>query len=182
MGGAKDWRNGCCWFAKPQATLGACFGMIRGWVFGLLRDRRQGASAGAGQKKNARPSAESSVFEFDDWGDGLGGGGDVGEEAEEAGALDGLGDHALFHGGYAGALAGEDLTIAADELAEGFGVFVVDEGLAAGGLLGGIHLGAVEGLEFFGLFAAFAIGIAGACHGHCSDRMLLDRLESYVKT
>src|SRR5439155_18116942 len=48
----------------------------------------------------------------------LQGGADVGEQRHVSGALHGASDHPLFHRGGAGALAGEDLPVATDHLAQ----------------------------------------------------------------
>src|SRR5688500_11418571 len=72
---------------------------------------------------------------------------DVGQERHEPGALDGAGEHALLHGGGAGALAGQDLAVAADHLLQRLGVLVIDVGLAAGADAGDLDLGPVERLE-----------------------------------
>src|SRR5690349_18048119 len=90
------------------------------------------------------------------------GGADIGQERHVTGALDGAGDHPLFHGAGARALARQDLAVAADHLAQRFGVLVVDVDLAALGSAGDLHLGTAEALELL-----FSLTIGFTSHWHC---------------
>ena len=58
----------------------------------------------------------------------------VRQQAEVAGALDGLGDHALLAGVEAGLLAALDLAVGREEASEVFGLLVVAVGGPVGGL------------------------------------------------
>src|SRR5690348_1419973 len=87
---------------------------------------------------------------------GLAGRGHVGKQGHVAGALDRAGNHALFHGIGAGALARLDLTVAAHDLPERFGVFVIDVFLAGCADPGNLDLWPVEGLELFRAFPRLA--------------------------
>jgi hypothetical protein len=83
-------------------------------------------------------------------------GADVGQQGHKAGALDGLGDHALVHRVGARALAGQELAVAAYELAQRLGVLVVDEQLSGRRRLCRLDLRAVERLELFLILSALA--------------------------
>src|SRR5690349_5503338 len=92
----------------------------------------------------------------------LSGGGDVRQQRHEPGALDRPGEHALLHGRGAGALARQDLAVAADHLLQRLGVLVIDVGLAAGAGARDLDLGAVERLELFRPLPP----LAGLASGH----------------
>lgn len=76
------------------------------------------------------------------------------QEPQEAGLLDGEGEHPLFHGRGAGALAGEDLAVAADHLFQRLGVLIVNEYLARSAGPGDLNLRTAEGLKLLGFFTA----------------------------
>src|SRR5256885_1083154 len=94
---------------------------------------------------------------------------DIWQQRHKARPLDRLRHHPLIHRIDARALAGQDLAVAADELAQGFGVLVIDVLLAPGRGFGRLNLRAAKGLELILLLAAFAATAAMSGSGHFSQ-------------
>src|SRR5690349_10241758 len=81
---------------------------------------------------------------------------DVRQQGHVSGPLDGAGEHALFHGVGAGALAVQDLAVGAHHLLERLGVLVIDVHLPRRGQARDLGLGLVEALKRLFAFTAFA--------------------------